>query len=79
MRNQIEKINEAHMVSKILMLEKIVKKEKEAEDMINKKNKYFRIRAEKYRAMINKRVDSRGERIRHMSMLESKALKDSVD
>ena len=69
------------MMSKILMLEKIVKKEKETEDMIKKKNQYFRIRAEKYRSLLNKsdRNISREQRNRHISMVDTKNLKDSID
>ena len=81
MKNQIQKINEAHMMSKILMLEKIVKKEKQAEDMIKKKNQYFRIRAEKYRSLLNKsdRNISREQRNRQMSMIDSRNLKNQIE
>ena len=50
MKNQINKINDVHMVSKILMMEKIVKRQKELEDWEEKRSINYRIRAQRNRA-----------------------------
>ncbi len=51
MRNQMDKINQSHMLARILMMQKMVKIQKENQTMENKRNQYFRIREERDRAM----------------------------
>lgn len=44
LRSQIEKINDAHNVSKLLMMEKIVRLQRETEEMEKKRNNCFKVR-----------------------------------
>lgn len=50
LQSQIQKINDAHNVSKLLMMEKIVKLQRETAELERKKNKCFEAKIEKERA-----------------------------
>jgi RNA-binding protein YhbY len=52
LRNQIDKINDAHTITKILTIEKMIKVKMEHDDMEKKKNIIFRIREDKHRASL---------------------------
>lgn len=52
MKNQIDKINDAHMMTKILTIEKMIKAKMEHDELEKRKNTIFRIREEKNRASL---------------------------
>lgn len=80
MKNQYDKITEAHTMSKILMMEKIVKLQRETEDLERKKQQYYKIKAEKQRsATINQtQLVRKIERNRLNSFSMSRALKNEL-
>jgi hypothetical protein len=52
LKNQIDKINDAHMMTKILTIEKMIKVKMEHDELEKRKNNIFRIREEKHRASL---------------------------
>lgn len=80
MKNQYEKITEAHNVSKILMMEKIVKLQRETEDLERKRNQYYQSKAERQRSSVIHQTNliKKIERSRMNSFCTSKALKDEL-
>jgi hypothetical protein len=81
LKNQIDKINDAHMMTKILTIEKMIKAKMEHDELEKRKNTIFRIREEKNRAsLLNRsRNEYKTEKLRQMSLLESKIIKDCMD
>jgi hypothetical protein len=52
LKNQIDKINDAHMVTKILTIEKMIKAKMEHDELEKRKNTIFRIREDRNRASL---------------------------
>lgn len=52
LRNQIDKINDAHMMTKILTIEKMIKAKMEHEGLEKRKNMIYRIREDRNRASL---------------------------
>ena len=72
LKNQIEKLNEAHMMTKLLTIEKMIKAKQEHEGLEKRRNSIFRIREEKRRASLlnQSRKQHRTMQLRQMSLYE---------
>ena len=52
LKNQIDKLNDAHMMTKLLTIEKMIRAKQEHDDLERRRNSIFRIREEKRRASL---------------------------
>jgi hypothetical protein len=79
LRGQIERINEAHTVTKLLTIERMIKAKAEHDELQRRRENNFRIREEKQKvAFFNQsRGGYRNEKQRQLSFIESKMVRDA--
>ena len=80
LRNQINKVNEAHTMAKILTIEKMIKIKQENDDLQRKRDIVFRIREGRSRTnSLHNSIDKyRTEKLRQLSLLEEKHFRDAL-
>ena len=73
----MNKVNEAHTMTKILTIEKMIKAKMEHDELQKKRESIFRIREDRHRPSVYNQY--RTEKLRQMSYFDSKRLKEAIN
>ena len=80
LRNQMNKVNEAHTMAKILTIEKMIRVKQENDELERKRDMIFRIREGRSRKnSLHQSIDKyRTEKLRQLSFLEERHFQDAL-